>query len=153
MDGKKRDGVREGGWHRDLEKERQWRKRLEDHGESGLSVRAFCRREGLGEPRFYWWQRELAKRDGEARKSGIARRGERKSVSVASAAFAELCVRRAVATPAPSAASWAACEGAWGPAPIEVVLRNGRMLHVRRGFEADLLAAVARVLEGEAGPC
>jgi hypothetical protein len=31
---------------------------------SGLSVRAFCRRESLKEPSFYSWRRTLAARDG-----------------------------------------------------------------------------------------
>src|SRR5262249_22671492 len=30
---------------------------------SGLSIRAFCGAEGIGEHLFYWWRRELTQRD------------------------------------------------------------------------------------------
>ena len=49
---------------RDLQKERLWRRRLEEQRGSGLSVRAYCRRGGFGEALFYWWRREIAKRAG-----------------------------------------------------------------------------------------
>jgi hypothetical protein len=36
---------------------------------SGLSVRAFCRQEGLGESNFHRWRRVIARRDAEADRS------------------------------------------------------------------------------------
>ena len=48
---------------RSAEKESFWRLVLEEFGESGLSVRAFCRQEGLSEPSFYAWRRTLQERD------------------------------------------------------------------------------------------
>jgi transposase-like protein len=39
-------------------------------GAGGQSVRAFCRSEGVTEPSFYYWRRELARRA--AHKSYIA---------------------------------------------------------------------------------
>ncbi len=47
------------GW-RDPAKERRWRRVVRDWQASGLSVRQFCRRQGLSEPSFYAWRRELA---------------------------------------------------------------------------------------------
>jgi len=41
----------------------QWRQRVDRWQASGLSVRAFCRREGLTEPTFHFWKRELRARD------------------------------------------------------------------------------------------
>ena len=41
----------------------RWRERLQSQAESEISVRAFCRREGLSEPSFDSWRRELGKRD------------------------------------------------------------------------------------------
>lgn len=32
---------------------------LEEHASSGLSVRAFCKKESLSEPSFYGWRRKL----------------------------------------------------------------------------------------------
>ena len=42
-----------------------WRKTLSDRLQSGLSIRAFCEREGLSEPAYHYWRRELKKRDAE----------------------------------------------------------------------------------------
>lgn len=49
---------------RSTEKESFWRLVLEEHQRSGLPVRAFCEREGLSEPSFYSWRREIHQRDG-----------------------------------------------------------------------------------------
>ena len=119
MGGNGRVGMGAGRSRRDREKERQWRKRLSDHGASGLSVRAFCRREGVTEPQFYAWRRELAKRDLEMGKTGLLRQGrpsvaaaqvgERKSVGAARPAFAELRVQQDGAAPVLCEESPAAC--------------------------------------------
>lgn len=50
---------------RDLAKERRWRELVERQLASGLSARAFCRREGLSEASFYAWRRTLDERDGQ----------------------------------------------------------------------------------------
>ena len=51
---------------RDMEKERFWRELLSRQAASGLSVRAFCRQEGLGESSLHAWRRTIRERDGEA---------------------------------------------------------------------------------------
>lgn len=48
---------------RSLEKEAFWRLVLSEQQQSGLSIRAFCAEEGLSEPSFYAWRREIRKRD------------------------------------------------------------------------------------------
>lgn len=40
-------------------KHEQWRQRLHQWQDSGLSVRAFCRQHQLSEPAFHWWRRRL----------------------------------------------------------------------------------------------
>ena len=47
------------------DRERRWRETFERFARSGLNVRAFCRQESLPESAFYFWRRELARRDGE----------------------------------------------------------------------------------------
>jgi len=47
----------------DLGLERLWRERFRAFQRSGLSVREFCRGEAIREHVFFYWQRELAKRD------------------------------------------------------------------------------------------
>ena len=44
-------------------RESYWRQVLARWKRSGLSVRAFCGAEGLKPMTFYWWRRELARRD------------------------------------------------------------------------------------------
>ena len=50
---------------RSVEKEAYWRSQVERHSESGLSIRRWCRENGVSEPTFYVWRRELRKRDHE----------------------------------------------------------------------------------------
>lgn len=49
--------------NRSVEKESFWRGLHESYRGSGLTVRAFCQREGVSEPSFYSWRKELGKRD------------------------------------------------------------------------------------------
>lgn len=49
--------------NRDAGREQAWRRLLAKHGKSGLSVRAFCRREKLSEPSFYAWRGTIRERD------------------------------------------------------------------------------------------
>ena len=44
-------------------REPYWRQVLARWKRSGLSVRAFCGAEGLNPMTFYWWRRELGRRD------------------------------------------------------------------------------------------
>ena len=47
----------------DLELERRWRERLREFERGSLSVREFCRAEAIQEYTFFYWRRELAKRN------------------------------------------------------------------------------------------
>ena len=44
-------------------REPYWRLVVTRWKHSGLSVRTFCRAEGLNQGTFYWWRRELNRRD------------------------------------------------------------------------------------------
>jgi hypothetical protein len=48
---------------RDKGKEAFWRKMLRQQSKSGLAIRAYCRKHHLGESLFYFWRREIARRD------------------------------------------------------------------------------------------
>jgi len=48
---------------RDPEKEAFWRMVVQEQQKSELSIRQFCRTEGLTESLFYAWRRELRRRD------------------------------------------------------------------------------------------
>ena len=53
------------GRARDEQKERQWRRWIDQWRVSGLTVRAFCGRHGLATPSFYAWRRTLERRAAE----------------------------------------------------------------------------------------
>lgn len=50
---------------RDVELERRWRERIEDHDRSDLTVQAFCDQRNVSSSSFHYWKRELRRRDGE----------------------------------------------------------------------------------------
>ena len=44
-------------------KEEFWRLTLREHQQSGLTIRAFCQREGLSEPSFFAWRKRIENRN------------------------------------------------------------------------------------------
>jgi len=121
------------GPRRDLSKQRLWRARVAPWRRSGLSVREFCRREGLSEQAFYSWRRELTRRElSEAPAAGSTRQ---RAVQAAS------LVPLQIVTPHPIGQATA----------IEIVLPRGRRVRVRPGFDRDTLQAVLDLLEQR--PC
>ncbi len=50
------------GSARDEQKERRWRRWINQWQASGLSVRDFCRQRGLATASFYYWRRVLERR-------------------------------------------------------------------------------------------
>jgi transposase-like protein len=54
---------------RDEGKEAFWRRTVRRQGQSGLTVRAFCREHELRKTAFYFWRRELAQREAAQRHS------------------------------------------------------------------------------------
>ena len=53
-------------WQRDPEKEKFWRGKITGWLNSGLSIRAYCKRENISETCFYAWRREIKIRDRES---------------------------------------------------------------------------------------
>ena len=115
---------------RDLQKEAVWRRRLSRHAESGQSVRAWCRKHRVTETAFYWWRRELARRDAAQKPSA------RRNAGRAAASFVPVRV-----TQAPTQE---------GDAPIEIVLTDGRRVRLTGSVNGQTLADVLDVLEHRA---
>ena len=63
---------------RDGAKERFWREAVGRQRTSGLTIRAFCRREGFSEHGFHWWRRELERRRTQRAGPAVARRSARR---------------------------------------------------------------------------
>ena len=118
---------------RDGKKERSWRKLLQEQSRSGLSVRAFCEERGLRQHAFYFWRREVQRRDTERSALKSSQSGP---------------VRRAVPQPQAFAAITVSDAGIGSSAPsIEIVLGNGVCLRLRESFDPKMLADVLAVLE------
>ncbi len=101
------------------EREAYWRGVVAAGGASGCSVARHCREEGIPAAKYYWWRRELKRRD----------------------APGSLPVLFAEVRPVPRV-------GAGAPPPIEIALAGERVVRVPLGFDAGTLAQVVRVLEG-----
>jgi len=105
---------------RDLKKERYWRKIVRGQAVSGLSVRAWCRTHGEKEAAFYWWRRELARRD----------------AASSEPTFVPVCVTGDAPTDTDGG--------------IEILLAGGRRVRVRGRVDRQMLSDVLTVLEGRA---
>ena len=110
---------------RDGKKESKWRRHVVGQVTGGLPVRAYCRAQGLSENRFYWWRRELQRRD------------QGKSAVAGVPAFVPVRVK-ADSTEIPVAAA---------AGVVEIVLPGERRLRVTGRVDRQQLADVLEVLE------
>jgi len=110
-------------------KELLWRRMIRQQASSGLSVRGWCRLHEINESGFYWWRRELARRDVRNKQS----------------AFVPVHV-----TDAP---------GQDGDPQIEIMLASGRRVRITGSVDRQMLVDVLDVLtsassvELERGSC
>jgi hypothetical protein len=117
---------------RDPKREAFWRRTLTAFGNSGLSVRAFCRREKLAETAFYFWRRTIRQRGAPLHSS--KQRGP-KTRARKSPAFVPLLL------------------GDVAPmAGITVELRGGRALRLSESYPVERLAGLLRAIEAEDRP-
>ena len=107
---------------RSAAKEACGRERLQNPAGSGLSVRAFCRREGLSEPSFSAWRRELDKRD---RQRSAGADGRVASSAAGSAGLVAVDVI-----------------GVLGEATLEIAVAGGVVLRLREEASAETLQRV-----------
>ena len=112
--------------HVDSGKQRRWLELVHLWQQSGLGVRAFCRRHRLREPSFFAWRRALRQR-------GLIE--DRPRVNDDNMAPAFVQVDMAPATKVPAAAQ------------IEIILARGRRVRVRPGFDQETLRQLLRLLE------
>jgi hypothetical protein len=97
----------------------QAREALSEHKESGLSLAAFARRQGLPLHRLQWWR---------------ARLNDDSHEQTAPVRLVPVTIR---ATPASSSL----------PPGIELEIRGGRLLRIAGPFDPDLLVRLVRALE------
>ena len=123
------------GKRRDPVKEQFWRRTIADQARSGLSVRAFCVREGLEPWNFHWWRQALARRDREVLSARTVAPTNATNDLPAPVAFLPVCVVQDGA------------DTIVATTPIEIVLPAGLTVRVGRGFDPIALDAVLSVLE------
>lgn len=124
---------------RDRQREARWRGIIAEHGRSGLGVREFCRRSKLKESAFYFWRRELLRRDGERR--GAEQQQHRQPTHRARR-------RQATAVPTFVPVQIEEHSAIAGGGRIEIELSGGRRVHVTAPVDRQALADVLAVLEG-----
>ena len=105
---------------RDLQKEAAWRRRLREQATSGQSVRGWCRRHRVTEAAFYWWRRELARRDAEGSATSFV------PVHITEAPIGDGAASIGV-----------------GAASMEIVLTDGRRIRLTGSVDGQALTEVA----------
>ena len=110
------------GKRQDEAKTRFWQGMIREAARSGVSIREFCRRRKLEVAQFYWWRRRLEQK----REAGTAGKPE----AAGRASFALVSE-----------------EAGTTDAGIELVLSDGRRLHIHRGVKEATLRAVLAALE------
>jgi hypothetical protein len=122
---------------RGTKREAFWRSAMTRFVGSGLTVRAFCMREGLSEPSFYAWRRVIRERDAL----------DRSPVAPAAPAFVPVAVRDeppAVESSAP-VERISDASGPWREFTIE--LRGGRVLRLPAALPVAQVAALIHAIE------
>jgi transposase len=115
---------------RDRRREARWRRIIREHGRSGLGVREFCRRGKLTETAFYFWRRELQRRQEQQDQRAAIEPPPKPT-------FVAVRVNEPAASPAVGR--------------IEIELSSGRRVHVIAPVDRQALVDVLAVLEGR--PC
>lgn len=111
--------------HRDPARERHWRQLLQHFAASRQSIREFCAARRLKETAFYFWRREIQRRDGQA--PARKQRSTRRPI-----AFAKVLIQPPV-----------------GDDGVRLRLGNGRELLLPASWTPEQLAALVRAVEGQ----
>ena len=114
-------------------KEQFWRQLIRRWQRSGQTIRDFCADAQVSEPSFYSWRRMLAQRDRD--QAEVARRAQRHRRG------------KAAVTPEPLPAFLPVKVVPPPTATLEVVLGNGRVVRLGRGFDAELLRQLLAIVE------
>lgn len=118
--------------HRNPAKEHTWRDLLKEFKAGGQSVREFCAARRLKETAFYFWRREIQRRNGQV----SARRQSAAPGISRHVAFAQVLFQ----PPQPPVTD----EG------LRLVLGNGRQLLLPVAITVEQVAALVRAIEGAA---
>lgn len=107
----------------DADQKQFWQMVLETFQSSGLSVRNFCKQEGISEPAFYSWRRKLSDNNSQRSEQGDAK----------PSAFVEVSIPQ-------------------NSSVLELLLSSGNTLRIHPGTDNKTLSNVLSVLR-ESGLC
>lgn len=116
-----------------------WREKIAEQAGSGLSISAFCRREGISPNSFYSWRRVLFSAGDAGPGPGVVGKSWPR---VAEGVFAPLVVS------APGVIGIGGLTEVGGECRLEVVLPCGLRLRVHPGFDAETLRRLVAALDG-----
>jgi len=148
--------------HRCPDKEQYWRDIIARFGLWRGAVREFCQWHGLVETAFYFWRRELVRRDAASTKiAGHGPRGQAIHFSNTEPVFQSVSVRPGpldvnddcdgqVDGPIAACSGRGADAGAPSGAAIDLRLPGGRVLRIRPGFDASTLQRLLQLLAAPA---
>lgn len=112
--------------------------------ESDQSVRSFCRAEDVQESAFYFWRRELARRNEPLETANQAQKPTSVSAALRPAKRSPASVHSAPSFLPVRMVQEATAEATGG---VEIVLASPRTVRVQAGFDRQTLAEVLAVLE------
>jgi hypothetical protein len=130
--------AKRGGKRRDPAREKFWRRTIRRQQQSGLTIRAFCQREGLKDWTLRWWRQELARRDQQPSPDARRHDADGQPAEAAPVFLPVRVVGQETVPPQP-------------PPPIEILLPTGPTVRVPGGFDPSTLRAILTILEGR--PC
>jgi len=108
----------------DSDRQQFWQMVMETRKESGLSIAAFCKKEGISEAAFYYWRKKLI----------VANSKQNKQDSRTCARFIEVAMPKN------------------NPFALELVLSSGNTLRIGFGVDTKTLSGVLSVLR-QVGLC
>ena len=111
---------------KDLAKKRHWRSVVARQQAGRQTIRGFCQGEGLSEPSFHWWRRELVRR-------GRQRHGSGRTASAPKTTVRAKRVDKASFVPISLVGN---------SAVIELELRDGMRVRILPGCDAQTLTTV-----------
>lgn len=120
---------------RDASKERYWRRLFRRGGKTGETIAEFCARQRVPVHQYYWWQRTLRERDGQASRATTGHRDAGRSID-ASASKGERDPVAFVPVRLPFSVS----------APIEVIHPGGCLVRIPVGFDPLSLGRILATL-------
>jgi hypothetical protein len=117
-------------------REDHWRGVLAEQRTSGLSHSEFCRWKAISMNAYFWWKREIPRREAERAKARVQGKERAEARKLPRPSLVPVRIR-----PLPGVGSLE------GDRPFEVVLRGSRVIRVPIGFHAEELRRLVAVLE------